>query len=75
MYLANEFQPAHAPRPWARSLKTVILALATLGAGNLRAQTVAATTQAAIQTSNNPGNEDQQGSAPLDEVHPRGARP
>jgi len=43
--------------PWARAIKILILTVTILGSVNLRAQTVTATTQAAVQTSKNPGDE------------------
>jgi hypothetical protein len=52
-----DLQSRHSSHRWAGALKIMILAVAILGAVNLRAQTVAATTQAAVQPSTNPGNE------------------
>ena len=46
-----------ASHPWASALKILILIVTFLGAVNLRAQTVTATTQAAVQTRKNPGDE------------------
>lgn len=57
MCSTDEFQGGHARYRWSRSLKIITLTVAILGALNLRAQTASSTTQAAVQTTKNPGDE------------------